>query len=404
MSALFSPLSLRDVTLANRIVVSPMCQYSAKNGLAGPWHKTHLGSLASSGASMLCIESTAVEPEGRITPGDLGLWSDETVAALQAVLDPIREYSKIAVTLQLGHAGRKASSHTPWEGGQLIPVSEGGWVPLAPSALVQKEGEPPPVMLDEAGLDRLRLAFAAATRRAARLGVDGIEVHGVHGYLLHQFFSPLSNHRTDAYGGSPGNRMRFPLEVFDIVRVAFPSEKPVGMKISASDWAEGWSDPGRDHRVRRSLACSRCRLGNRLLGRDLRISESRIRSRLPGALRAGGQERNGRCDHDGGHDHRGAPGRRHYRRGQGRPRSDRSRHALRPSLGLARSSRAWCQCRRTAALLAGTSGRIQKPVPQYHSWRALRAASPAICLVDDSEGSTLFPLFGERKIRCSKYR
>ena len=129
MSALFSPLSLRDVTLANRIVVSPMCQYSAKNGLAGPWHKTHLGSLASSGASMLCIESTAVEPEGRITPGDLGLWSDETVAALQAVLDPIREYSKIAVTLQLGHAGRKASSHTPWEGGQLIPVSDGAGFP-----------------------------------------------------------------------------------------------------------------------------------------------------------------------------------------------------------------------------------------------------------------------------------
>ncbi len=239
MSALFLPLTLRCVTLPNRVVVSPMCQYIATDGLANAWHKTHLGSLASSGASMLCIESTAVEPEGRITPGDLGLWSDETEAALKAVLDPIREYSKIAVTLQLGHAGRKASSHTPWDGGQLILVSDGGWVPVAPSALVQKMGEPLPAMLDDAGLDRLRTGFAAATHRAVRLGVDGIEVHGAHGYLLHQFFSPLSNHRTDDYGGSVENRIRFPLEIFDIVRAAFPSDKPVGMKISASDWAEG---------------------------------------------------------------------------------------------------------------------------------------------------------------------
>jgi 2,4-dienoyl-CoA reductase-like NADH-dependent reductase (Old Yellow Enzyme family) len=239
MSALFSPLILRGLTLDNRIVVSPMCQYIAADGLANAWHRTHLGNLASSGASMLCIESTAVEPEGRITPGDLGLWSDETEAALKAVLDPIREYSKVAVTLQLGHAGRKASSHTPWDGGQLIPVSEGGWTPLAPSALVQKMGEALPAMLDAAGLDRLRVAFAAATKRAVRLGVDGIEVHGAHGYLLHQFFSPLSNHRTDAYGGSFENRIRFPLEIFDIVRATFPADKPIGMKISASDWAEG---------------------------------------------------------------------------------------------------------------------------------------------------------------------
>jgi 2,4-dienoyl-CoA reductase-like NADH-dependent reductase (Old Yellow Enzyme family) len=239
MSALFSPLTLRSVTLANRIVVSPMCQYSAERGEATAWHMIHLGSMALSGAGLLCIEATSVEPEGRITPGDLGLWDDVTEAALVPVLAAIRKHSSIPVAMQLSHAGRKASSHTPWDGGQLIPVAEGGWLPHAPSALPHKAGEEPPLALDTAGLNRVREAFAASARRAARLGIDALEVHGAHGYLLHQFLSPIANQRTDEYGGSRENRMRFPLEIFEIVRAAFPADKPVGVRVSATDWVEG---------------------------------------------------------------------------------------------------------------------------------------------------------------------
>ena len=242
MSALFSPFTLRGVTLPNRIVVSPMCQYSAVRGEATAWHMIHLGHLALSGAGMLCLEATSVEPDGRITPGDLGLWDDVTEAALKPVIDAIRKYSHIAITMQISHAGRKASSAVPWEGGQLIAVSEGGWMPSAPSAIPHKEGETPPLALDAAGLIRIREAFVATAKRAARLGVDALEVHAAHGYLLHQFLSPLANQRTDEYGGSLENRMRFPLEVFDSVRAAFPADKPVGLRVSASDWVEGGWD------------------------------------------------------------------------------------------------------------------------------------------------------------------
>jgi 2,4-dienoyl-CoA reductase-like NADH-dependent reductase (Old Yellow Enzyme family) len=242
MSALFSPLSLRSLTLPNRIIISPMCQYSAENGRATAWHMIHLGHLALSGAGLLCVEATAVEPEGRITSEDLGLWDDETEAALRPVFAAIRRYSPIPIAIQLAHAGRKASSHIPWKGGQLIPPSEGGWLPFAPSAVPQKEGEAPPQTLDEAGLARIRNAFAKAAERAARLGVDAIEVHSAHGYLLHEFLSPIANRRTDIYGGSLENRMRFPLEVFDAVRASFPADKPIGLRLSASDWVEGGWD------------------------------------------------------------------------------------------------------------------------------------------------------------------
>ena len=242
MSALFSPFTLRGVTLPNRIVVSPMCQYSAERGEATAWHMIHLGNLALSGAGMLCLEATSVEPDGRITPGDLGLWDDVTEAALKPVIAAIRKHSHIAITMQISHAGRKASSAVPWEGGQLIPVSEGGWLPSAPSAIPHKEGEAPPLALDAAGLIRIREAFVATAKRAARLGLDALEVHAAHGYLLHQFLSPLANQRTDEYGGSLENRMRFPLEVFDAVRAAFPADKPVGLRVSASDWVEGGWD------------------------------------------------------------------------------------------------------------------------------------------------------------------
>lgn len=243
MSPLFTQLALRGVTLANRIVVSPMCQYSAVRGEATDWHLIHLGHLALSGAGLLCIEATSVEPDGRITPGDLGLWDDVTEAALVPVLAAIRKHSPIRVAMQLSHAGRKASSHVPWEGGQLIPVAEGGWLPHAPSALPHKDDEPPPLALDVAGLNRVREAFRASARRAARLGIDAIEVHAAHGYLLHQFLSPIANQRSDEYGGSRENRMRFPLEVFDAVRAEFPDDRPVGVRVSATDWVEGGWTP-----------------------------------------------------------------------------------------------------------------------------------------------------------------
>ncbi|WP_419685689.1 NADH:flavin oxidoreductase/NADH oxidase [Burkholderia theae] len=239
MTALFSPFTLRGVTLPNRIVISPMCQYSAERGEATDWHMIHLGHLALSGAGLLCIEATAVEPDGRITHGDLGLWDDVTEAALKPVLAAIRKHSPIPVAMQLSHAGRKASSAAPWEGGQLVSVADGGWLPHGPSAVPHKDGETPPLALDAAGLNRIRAAFAAAAKRAARLGIDAIEVHAAHGYLLHQFLSPLANQRTDEYGGSLENRMRFPLEIFEIVRAAFPDDRPVGVRVSATDWVEG---------------------------------------------------------------------------------------------------------------------------------------------------------------------
>ncbi len=244
MSALFSPLVLRDLRLVNRVVVSPMCQYSADDGLANDWHMIHMGSMALSGAALFTIEATAVTQEGRITPGCLGLWSDAHESALAPILAAVRRYSKAAVAIQLSHAGRKASSAVPWEGGRQIALNAGGWHALAPSAVPQADHELPPIALDRAGMDRIRDAFIAAAVRAERLGIDAIELHGAHGYLLHEFLSPISNHRTDAYGGSLENRMRFPLEIFDAVRAIWPAGKPLGVKISATDWVEGgWDLP-----------------------------------------------------------------------------------------------------------------------------------------------------------------
>jgi 2,4-dienoyl-CoA reductase-like NADH-dependent reductase (Old Yellow Enzyme family) len=242
MSALFTPFPLRDLTLPNRIVVSPMCQYSAEDGRATAWHMAHLNNLAMSGAGMLCIEATAVEAEGRITPGDLGLWDEDTEAALRPVLAAIRRYTNTAVAMQLAHAGRKASCEVPWQGGSQISQDRGGWRTHAPSPVPHNPGESLPLALDTAGLARIREAFAATARRAARLGIDALEIHAAHGYLLHEFLSPISNQRTDEYGGSLANRMRFPLEVYAAVRDAFPAARPVGVRLSASDWLDGGWD------------------------------------------------------------------------------------------------------------------------------------------------------------------
>jgi len=246
MPHLFDPYKIGNLELANRIAIAPMCQYSADEGCATDWHMIHLGHLALSGAGLLIIEATAVSPEGRITPDDLGLYNDANEAALGRVLDAVRRYSPIAVTMQLGHAGRKASSHAPWDGGkQIRPDQPRGWQSVAPSAVPHAEGEALPAALDRAGMKKIRDDFVAAAQRAARLGIEGIEVHGAHGYLLHQFLSPIANHRTDEYGGSLENRMRFPLEVFDAVREAFPADRPVWMRVSATDWVpNGWDIDG----------------------------------------------------------------------------------------------------------------------------------------------------------------
>jgi 2,4-dienoyl-CoA reductase-like NADH-dependent reductase (Old Yellow Enzyme family) len=243
MSRLFEPLTLGSLRLANRIVIAPMCQYSARDGEAGDWHLIHLGHLALSGAGLMILEATAVSPEGRISPQDLGLYSDADEAALARVLKAVRAHSPMPVSIQLSHAGRKASSRPPWDGGaQIRPDEPDGWKTEAPSPVPHSPEEDPPLELDRAGLERVRGGFVRATERAARLGLDGIEIHGAHGYLLHQFLSPIANKRTDEYGGSLENRMRFPLEVYDAVRAAFPAEKPVWMRISATDWVPGGWD------------------------------------------------------------------------------------------------------------------------------------------------------------------
>lgn len=239
---LFTPFQMRGITLANRIVVAPMCQYSAHDGNAGDWHIMHLGHLSHSGAGLLIIEATAVAPEGRITPGCTGLWSDANEAAFARVLGAIRQYSSMPIAIQLGHAGRKASCAVPWQGNRHLTAQEGGWQTVAPSAVPFNASDSTPHALDRAGLARVRDAFAQAARRADRIGIDAIELHAAHGYLLHEFLSPLSNGRTDEYGGSLENRMRFPLEVFDAMRAAWPEHKPLGVRISATDWVPGGWD------------------------------------------------------------------------------------------------------------------------------------------------------------------
>lgn len=245
MSKLFSPLHLPSprggLQLANRIVVAPMCQYAARDGLAGDWHLMHWGSLLNSGAAMLTIEATAVLPEGRITPACLGLWDERTGAALADTLQRARQLAPpVPVCLQLAHAGRKASSALPWQGAQLLSPAQGGWETFGPSALPQLPIEPAPTELSLAHMGEIRDAFVAAAQRAARIGIEAIEIHSAHGYLLHQFLSPIANQRSDTYGGSFENRIRFPLEVFAAVRQAF--DGVLGLRISASDWIEGGWD------------------------------------------------------------------------------------------------------------------------------------------------------------------
>ena len=238
-STLFTPIAIGPMTLANRVTVAAMCQYSAIDGCMTDWHLQHLGNLSLSGAAMLAIEATGVTPEGRITHGCTGLYSDANEAAMKRVVDFVRTISPIRIGVQLAHAGRKASAQRPWEGRGPLRSDEGAWQTIAPSPLALAPGWPTPAALDESGMNVVVDAFVAATHRAARVGFDFVEIHSTHGYLLSEFLSPLANRRTDDFGGSLANRMRFPLEVARAVRRAWPREKALGAKISGTDFAEG---------------------------------------------------------------------------------------------------------------------------------------------------------------------
>ena len=239
MSALFSPSTVRGLELPNRIAVAPMCQYIAKNGCMHDWHLMHLGQFAVSGAGLVMTEMADVEPDGRIGPYCVGLYSDETEAAMKRVVDFCRQYGRAKIGVQLAHAGRKGSVLPPWQKRQILGVEEGGWHPVAPSPIRIFDTGPPPRELTREDIRGLIQKFVNAARRAERIGFDLIELHGAHGYLIHQFLSPISNQRTDEYGGSLENRMRFPLELFSAVREIWPQHKPLIVKVSARDWCEG---------------------------------------------------------------------------------------------------------------------------------------------------------------------
>jgi 2,4-dienoyl-CoA reductase-like NADH-dependent reductase (Old Yellow Enzyme family) len=236
--SLFTSLKIRDINFRNRIAVSPMCEYSSHDGFAGDWHLVHLGSRAVGGAGLVITEATAVEPEGRITPADLGIWKDEHIDRLAQIAAFIKEQGAVP-GIQIAHAGRKASCRVPWEGGAPIPAEQGGWQTLAPSPVPFRSGNPVPAELSTVQILRIVQAFSAATRRALAAGFEVVEIHAAHGYLLHEFYSPLSNQRTDDYGGSFENRIRLTLEVAETVRGVLPGHLPLFVRISATDWKEG---------------------------------------------------------------------------------------------------------------------------------------------------------------------
>ncbi|GAA5514982.1 NADPH dehydrogenase [Deinococcus carri] len=238
---LFTPLKLQSLTLPNRVVVSPMCMYSAQNGLANDFHLTHLGQFALGGAGLIFTEATAVSPEGRISPDDLGLWNDDQLVPLGHITDFVHRYGG-RIGVQLAHAGRKASTYSPWKGRGAVPVEAGGWQVLGPSDTAYNASFPTPSAMTLEDIRRVTADFAAAARRALMAGFDAAEIHAAHGYLLHQFLSPLANTRTDEYGGSFENRVRFLLEVVRAVRAAWPMHLPLFVRVSATDWAQGGWD------------------------------------------------------------------------------------------------------------------------------------------------------------------
>ena len=339
MPLLFEPLTLRGTTLRNRIVVSPMCEYSAVDGVPNDWHLVHLGSRAVGGAALVLTEAAAVSSEGRISPQDAGIWSDEQEKAWSRITAFVTSQGA-AVGVQLAHAGRKASTYRPWDPrGGTVPAGDGGWQAVAPSALAFGRYAVP-AELDHDGIDKVVADFVAATRRAERAGFDVVELHGAHGYLLHTFCSPLSNHRTDEYGGDFANRVRLPLRVVEAVRAVWPTDKPLLYRVSASDWVEGgWTS---QDTVELSVLLRERGGGPRglLLGRAGPGPADHDRPRLPGAFRGGRPLGCGYPHRRCRHDHvtgagRGGPGRRRCRRRAACPRA-----APRPLLAPARRRRA----------------------------------------------------------------
>jgi len=238
LSHLFRPISFRSVTARNRIMVSPMCQYSADDGVPNDWHLQHLGSRAAGGAGIVCAEATNTEARGRISPGCPGLWNDAQRDAWARIVKLVKAQGALAA-VQIGHAGRKGSCAAPWAGGKQLSLAEGGWENVSASALPFSEGQRPPQAMDLATVKSTIASFAASARRAREAGFDIVELHGAHGYLIHQFLSPLSNQRTDQYGGSFDNRIRFLLEVVDATRSEWPDDKPLFVRLSCVDWVEG---------------------------------------------------------------------------------------------------------------------------------------------------------------------
>ncbi|MGO1298729.1 MAG: NADH:flavin oxidoreductase/NADH oxidase [Vibrio sp.] len=252
MATLFSPLNVGSMTLNNRIIIAPMCMYSAEQGVVQPWHHQHYGMLAQSGAGLLIVEASAVSPEGRISYADSGIYNDDCEQAWRNVVTNIHQYSDIPMVMQIGHAGRKASTDLPWDGGAAIaPEQDNGWQTIAPSALTYDEQDPRPRAMTEQDIEQLISQFVQGAQRAYQAGFAGVEIHAAHGYLLHQFLSPLSNQRTDKFGGSLENRMRLTLAVYDAIKAALPTDFVIGVRISASDWATGGWD------IEQSIALSK---------------------------------------------------------------------------------------------------------------------------------------------------
>ena len=336
-SVLFSPLTMRGLTLPNRVVVSPMCQYNSNNGSANDWHLMHLGSMSLGAAGLVMCEMTNVNPQGRISPKCAGMYSDENEAALKRVHDFCRQYGVAKLGVQLAHAGRKAPTTPPGAGGKpILTKEEGGWTPEAPSAIPYDTGWAVPHAMTKDDIKRCIGEFAAAAKRVERIGYDVIELHGAHGYLAHQFLSPLSNKRTDEYGGSTENRMRFAIEMYEAVRAVWPEAKPIGMRVSATDWVDGGWTPEETVVLAKELKKRGMDYMDVSTGGLDRQAEDSAQPRLPGAVRREGEEGKRHHHHDGRPDRRLPAGRRHRRLRQGRSGVPGARRHVGPALGLAR--------------------------------------------------------------------
>ncbi len=409
-SVLFSPITLRGLTLPNRVVVSPMCQYNSNNGSANDWHLMHLGNMSLGCAGLVMCEMTNVNPQGRISPKCAGMWSDDNEAALKRVHDFCRTYGVAKLGVQLAHAGRKGPTMPPAAGGKpILTKEEGGWTPEAPSALPYDTGWPVPHAMTKDDIKRCIGEFAAAAKRVDRIGYDVIELHGAHGYLAHQFLSPLSNHRTDEYGGSTENRMRFAIEMYEAVRAVWPEQKPIGMRVSATDWVDGGWTPEETVLLAKELkkrGMDYMDVSTGGLDPKQKIPLSR---RLSGAVRREGEKGKRHHHHDRRPDRRLSAGRGHRGVRQGGPDLPRARRDLGSALGLARrrgtrrrdalcaENHGW-PSEAAAAIVseAGTSlrglraqGRVFDPLLSAASPTIRNGASEASCFISASRSTAI---------------